>query len=371
MRQFYRGAATLLLNTLVLLALVEGLAAAALALDRAARKATVAEAFYATQPWGGEYLRESRQLAEQAAPLVGWQLAPLKGRFINIDATGTRATPGARCEPSAFTVFVMGGSAALGEGVPDEFTIPAFLQREMAARTTRPVCVRNFGSPAWVSTQSVIALLRHLQAGERPDLVIVHDGYNDAVTAGEGLTAGESLPVVVSDTLADTGRIRTSAWRLVQATHLYAIIQRLVQKAQALAGTGPGGRPDAPVDIEATMRAYQANADAVRALGARFGFRYAFFWQPTLWVKAGTLTPEEERARTEALVKSVNVEAVRAMYARMREESRRHDRQFYLGDLFDGSTGPTYLDEVHLTPDGNARVAGRILQAVADDLPAR
>ena len=370
MRQVYRGAAALLLNTTVALLLVEGLAAGVLAIDHGVRRPTVAEAFYATQPWGAAYVQESRHLAEQAAPHVGWQLAPLTGSYINVETSGLRATPGARCEKGAFTVFVLGGSAVMGEGVPDEFTVPAVLQRAIAARTSRPVCVRNLGSPAWVSTQSVISLLRRLQAGDRPDLVIVHDGYNDAVTAGEGLPAGDSLPVVVSEAPSDMDRIGASFLRLVQATHLYAIVQRATQKAQALFSAGTSG-PDAPVDLAAATRAYETNADTIRALGERFGFRYAFFWQPTLWVKAGTLTPEEERARKEASAKPVNVEAVRTMYARMREEVARHDRQFYLGDLFDGVPGVFYLDEAHLTPDGNARVAARIIDAVAGDLPGR
>jgi hypothetical protein len=155
----YRATALILLNTLVLLVSIEAVAAVAWWLwghDREPFRPRV-PAYYASQDWGAGYLREADTIDHVAyAPYVMWKTEPHQGRFVSVDGDGHRTTPGAQCGPGSYTVFMFGGSTMWGFGVPDWGTLPAYVQSEFAKSAGKPLCVRNFGQPGWVSAQSVI-----------------------------------------------------------------------------------------------------------------------------------------------------------------------------------------------------------------------
>ena len=88
---------------------------------------------------------------------------------------------------------MLGGSSLWGFGAG---TIARSLRWSPASSTSGyRVEVRNLAEIGYVSTQEVVALVRELQAGYRPDLVIFYDGVNDTTSAlleGEaGVTTNE------------------------------------------------------------------------------------------------------------------------------------------------------------------------------------
>ncbi len=89
---------------------------------------------------------------------------------------------------------MLGGSSLWGFGARDDQTIPSLLARNLDQRGWR-VELKNLSEIGYVSTQELIALVRELQAGYRPDVVIFYDGVNDTTSAlleGEaGLTTNE------------------------------------------------------------------------------------------------------------------------------------------------------------------------------------
>jgi hypothetical protein len=65
-----------------------------------------------------------------------------------------------------------------GSGSRDLHTIPSEFAR-LAEQDGMAVQVTNYGERAWVSWQEVIFLMEELARGERPDVVVFYDGWND------------------------------------------------------------------------------------------------------------------------------------------------------------------------------------------------
>ena len=53
---------------------------------------------------------------------------------------------------------------------------------------------------------------------------------------------------------------------------------------------------------------------------------------------------------------------VRAVYAAAEALAKRLPYMYYLGDVFDQESRTMYLDPVHLTPEGNQRIAREITE---------
>ena len=175
--------ARIALNTFLLLCTVEIVAAVLLFLlpseDPQSRYEQLE--YYRSKPWSEMFWGErlDAEARVQYQPYTLWRTAPFLGTHVNINSSGLRETPGSECAGKACRVAVFGGSAVWGYHVPDWGTIPAYLHRELQARGHN-ACVLNFGENAWCSTQEVISLMRLLQAGRIPDVVIFYDGLNDA-----------------------------------------------------------------------------------------------------------------------------------------------------------------------------------------------
>ena len=87
---------------------------------------------------------------------------------------------------------MFGGSTMWGVGARDEGTIPSLLARDLTDRGINGR-VKNFGEIGYVSSQQVIALMRELENGVRPEIVIFYDGINDTTSAVLERAAG--IPV--------------------------------------------------------------------------------------------------------------------------------------------------------------------------------
>src|SRR4030095_8272929 len=90
-------------------------------------------------------------------------------------------------------------------------------------------CVVNFGESAYVSTQSVIALMLQLQTGNVPDLAIFYEGTNDIYAAYQSGRAGVHQNVdQVAARYKGTNPNSGSLEELLKSTHLFALSNSLV-----------------------------------------------------------------------------------------------------------------------------------------------
>ena len=73
--------------------------------------------------------------------------------------------------PPPVRVFTFGGSTMWGWGARDDYTIASYLSKLLYEKGYRAE-VTNYGQIAYVSTQETIALLRCVQRGDVPDIVL-------------------------------------------------------------------------------------------------------------------------------------------------------------------------------------------------------
>ena len=76
------------------------------------------------------------------------------------------------------SVWFFGGSALFGDGQRDDHTIPSEFAR-LAEADGIPVEVRNYGRPGVAMWQELQLFEQTVAAGQKPDLVVFYDGFND------------------------------------------------------------------------------------------------------------------------------------------------------------------------------------------------
>ena len=132
---------------------------------------------YGGAAWPVEHYRELVLLQDRWEPYVYFRQMPFHGKTIKIGDEGLRATwqPSAaandRGQRELVKILMLGGSTLWGFGARDDETIPSLLARSLDERGWRTE-IKNLSEIGYVSTQELIALVRELQAGYRPDVVI-------------------------------------------------------------------------------------------------------------------------------------------------------------------------------------------------------
>jgi len=333
---------------------------------------------YPDQRWVEQYDDEfERSSAARWEPYVYWRRRPFQGAHINVDESGIRRTSSQPVDtggsPDPLKIYMFGGSAMWGTGARDEYTIPSILTRELAQRGLA-VEITNFGESGYVSTQEVIALLRQLQAGQRPDLVVFYDGVNDMFSAYQQQVAGipqnefnrveefnlsqpEKLRPRAIMTLRDAARGMASArfakWLLMET----GLLHRPAFAVRPMPGSGiaPGKSSLATSVIDT----YTSNIDIVRALGDDYRFQHLFYWQPTVFEKTRLsdyeAAEQAKLAPVETFAREVRDALNRSGLAAMPEYSFAD-----LGPIFADVREPVFVDWCHLGESGNETIARRM-----------
>lgn len=114
-----------------------------------------------------------------------------ESRHTNI-VDGARRTARPDCDCPRVTVWLVGGSEVFGLGQRDGHTIASELARE-GARRGLALDVHNLGVPGWTLWDEYRMLQQRLGEGQRPDLVVFVDGFNDmAYSMIQTVTRGPS-----------------------------------------------------------------------------------------------------------------------------------------------------------------------------------
>ena len=371
----YKAIAILTLNALVVFGCLELAAMAMLKVRNLVLAPTERvtdprekSSYYNSQSWAAEYWREFAASRKQNYhPYVVWRRAPFKGNTINIDQNGVRSTPGADCAANSFKVFTFGGSTMWGTGAPDWGTIPAYLQASLDKLKGGHVCVVNFGESGYVSTQSVIELLTQLQAGNIPNWVFFYDGPNDVYT---GYQSGRAAVHENLDLLAARFENRRppesdSAVKLLESFYLFRMADSLVSKlgrpppAAQLATYETKGI-DAAALTQSIVQNYLGNYRIVDGLAREYGFKYFFFWPPYIAVSKKPLKSEEKNLKL--AVDPALDRLYRLAYRAIEQAVPEYHNLYYLGEVFDDYEPLVWLDEMHVTPEGNRLISEKIME---------
>lgn len=367
----YKHFSILCLNTLLLFLCLELLASCTVhLLDRQNEAQGLQEqtnsSYYKDKVWAQSYWREHAAVTTLYEPYVAWRSGPFQGEMIQIDADGFRVTPGAVCSDGAYVVFVLGGSAVWGHGSPDWGTIPAYLQQELEQRLPGPVCVRNLGEKAFVSTQGLVTLALQLQQGHIPDLVIFYDGVNDVAATFDNGEAGSHLDVRRIRSLLSQ-EVTLAQW--LRMTASFELLQRGAQRT-GLLPDGMAERTAVSTNevarlAQITADAYRTNYELVSALAGHYGFDTYFFWQPVITMGNKALTAEEKVISDR--VPGDFAQWYAASYQRVEVMAAAYDHLIYLAHIFDAKTELVWLDLVHVTPEANGIIAQEMVATIFQD----
>jgi len=315
-------------------------------------------------------------LAESFAHPGGWSTPPgtrlilphdWDGTFFHV-RDGLRQTTG---QPSSFvnTVWMFGGSTVFCSEVPDDLTLPSFLQRDLAARYGDRYRIVNAGTTTVAIVQEVERL--RTVAIQPGDLVIFYDGVNDIL---QRVYYGRDFETIVEhnrraiEELPLPRRLALAVVRRLSSHSRFAEIVLDPYDADRI----PPHLLDAAQrePILARLRdQYRAEILAAREQATARGARFLHFLQPNL------LTVEAPSAYERSLLRYTHLSpkgidlAYRYGYPELREVAAELGRDGFSVDLSgllnERQPGEEfYLDTCHVNHRGNEIIAAAIAREV-------
>jgi hypothetical protein len=245
--------------------------------------ATVYEGW--TEPQLDTLMAESWGRPMAYEPFTQFRERAVRGRYVNIDARGYRwggDQPPWPPRPEAFNIFFFGGSTTFGYGLPDDQTIPAYLQAALEARScNRAVAVYNFGRGFYYSSQERALFERLLTSGVEPDLAIFLDGLNDYFYRDDVPSFTEPLVAVMN---GEAGKLVPATDRLTHRIPITraasAVMRRLAPAPVDTPSTATAGAARDEGNARAVTDRWFRNRAVIEATGERFGVPTFFVIQP-------------------------------------------------------------------------------------------
>ncbi|MFY8001445.1 MAG: hypothetical protein ACOVSW_22825 [Candidatus Kapaibacteriota bacterium] len=373
-RRAYTGLSLIILNTalfLVLTIVLLELVAGWLLKNQATAQNTannLAETAYNGAAWKDDFFRDIRAYQANGGggqvyePYSLWKNPDYEGKTFNI-VGGYRKTvnPPYTQDDSVMKVFVFGGSTMFCVDTPDEWTIASQISKKLhEAFPGKRFEVSNYGLPGFVNDQEAVLLSKLLMDGKRPDMVIFYDGFNEA-----NLKVGPTKPIPhglyeMYDQIHRS--IKERLWgNLVWKSSLLQLVMR--SRTQ-------GGKYEKNPQIlkersEAVCQHYIGTIQFVQKLGAEYGFKTAFFWQPSLLTTAKPLTTEETALKT--IVAASNGDCYGILHQTVRRQifdnpTFSNQPIFDVNNAFDSVKGAAFVDYAHLGPIGNEAIATSIVK---------
>ncbi|HJQ33070.1 MAG TPA: SGNH/GDSL hydrolase family protein [Pyrinomonadaceae bacterium] len=389
-RRLYRGAAVILLNTVVLLLAINVLLLIPIAIKDSVNGGRVAGEYRHVDAgrWAAlervypglsreeiqTLLNETYSPARAFAyePFTEFRERPYAGRYVNVDAGGFRLTKGQGPWPpdreKYFNVFLFGGSTTFGFGVPDAETVASHLQTLLSGRgPVKEVRVYNFGRGSYYSTQERILFEKLVAAGFRPDVAVFIDGLNDShhyddrpSSAARVESALEGRPAAVTNVLTKVPMVRAAlaAGRWLGVGSSDEPAREWAETPQDRAACG-----DEAVLLSVVNR-YVENKRISEAVAAAYGVKTLFVWQPVAVYKY------DQRYNLFAADDHPRKACVEGAYPLMAKFAAQHplgDNFLWGADIQQGVPEPLYVDALHYS----GKMSELFARSIADALNER
>jgi hypothetical protein len=105
----------------------------------------------------------------------------------------------------------------------------------------------------------------------------------------------------------------------------------------------------------------------VDALAQEYGFKPVFFWQPMLAIGDKPLTDEEQEMKRG--LDPALLELYESIYNRVQQAFKKYENLHYMAKIFDAYEPLVWIDEAHVTPEGNQLIAQAMVQIFMDRNP--
>jgi hypothetical protein len=272
---------------------------------------------------------------------------PYSGQYVNVAPAGYRKSIRQGPWPpdkEKITVFVFGGSTTFGYGLPDDQTLPSYLQEALSRHTKKNVAVYNFGVAYYYLTQERIRFEKLLLEGHIPDIAIFVDGINEEHRVydrpwnrtGVGTDSSQSQGAVAAFG-SFVGRLPMARG----ARQLRELLQPAVEPP-----------PPSAEAVQEHLRKFFANQTMIRALGRELGVTPVFVWQPSPFY--------EYDLKYHLFVRQ---ETVSPVYTAMAEQVRRKpppDDFLWCADLQQQEHECLYVDSIHYNTKLAQKLADRV-----------
>lgn len=317
--------------------------------------------------WLKDYYQEFSKQHVSWEPYVYWRYTPFRGHYINIDEKGLRRTWN---KPPSISrrkrIFIFGGSTVWGTGARDDYTIPSFISRILNLEKGLNVEVINFGQSGYVSTQEIVALLRLIQNGQIPDLVIFYDGINDSFSAIQSREAGipqnefnryaefnsgRSMLLSARNMIVNSATVRGIKGFVNRLNRMYIIDENI-----SLSNNNSSAFNE--ILHNRVVEVYKTNIVYVNQIAREFRFKALFYWQPTVFTKDYKSSYEkvQELARFKVGDEFLRINKIIGKIS--------HSNFTDLSNIFKDYNEPLYVDEFHLGEKGNELIARRMVQDI-------
>jgi len=211
----------------------------------------------------------------QANPWRGYAMVPGGGHFtyhhpVRVNSLGLRGPEVGPRRPGETRVLVLGDSLTYGQGVADDQTVPALLERRLAGDGDGAVRVINGGLRGYATNQEV-GLLAELGPVIRPDVVVLMWYWNDLEEGNIDGTCARltrSGPVAF-DTWTRMEGEALAGWRRQQWLRHSAALMLLHDVAARVAAA----REAEMTDLEAGLERLDRHLARLAELGAGMGAR--------------------------------------------------------------------------------------------------
>jgi len=350
-------------------------------------------------PWAAEALAEQRDIPAVADPFLGFRFSNKASTYTNI-VDGVRTSYQSQAPGKKPSVWFFGASALFGDGQRDDHTIPSEFAR-LAEADGIPVEVRNYGRPGIAMWQELELFQQLVASGQKPDLVVFYDGFNDlawqmnlqlsadptnvydgsrdqATNAGanglDGATQSSGDASSSSGSGTTWGDVVDAYWEQSASHHLYDALHDLiagsdepeVEFAKGVDQTLPAQTPAQITEAARNAISIQSRAATLAtAVAGSVGADADFFWQPHVFTKK--LLPDEEKYRTLAAYEPARWDPA----TQQAREFLRSTPFVDLGDALDGATTPVLWDFVHTNEEGARLAAAAVYSHLVPQLQAK
>jgi len=290
-------------------------------------------------------------------PFTGFRERPFRGKFVSIDPAGFRLSKDQAPWPprsNAINVFVFGGSTTYGYGLPDDETIPSYLG-ECAAASYSParLAVYNFGRGSYFSSQELILFQQLLSAHFVPQVAVFIDGLNEFDHPDGQPRFSEALRRFMA------GQIHSNPFDNVP----------MVKAAHWLSARWTKHQPRNLADytdravLEGIIDRWLANKRMIELMGAGFGVRTIFVWQPVPTYKYDLryhLFPYDEGYAD----KWPRDRYGYPLMENLRAQGKLGPNVLWLADMQQDKHENLYVDAVHYTATFSKEIAGQICDSI-------
>ncbi len=292
---------------------------------------------------------------------------PFKGKFVNVDEAGFRYGKNQGPwppKPKSFNVFVFGGSTTFGYGVPDDQTVPSYLQEHLRNKGQKNTCVYNFARGYYFSTQELLLLEKLIINGFVPDMAVFIDGLNEFYYAGlEDLPWTPALRRCTDRSIFEVSRSLFSLLPLSKAIgwaskRLGGANDDIAPRDKAGDFKSKQGVKDLKL-INSAIGRYKKNRKMIEAVARVNNIKLIFVWQP---VPAYKLDLKHHLFFKGSLG---GHEISYIGYVEMEKKLRQGEfgnSFLWCADIQEGLTETLYVDEVHYSAFMGNKLAARIVE---------